>query len=99
MFKIEELSGSLIRSGRFKDAIPAFHAEIRLALKHGVITEAEMFNLLQGFAAILLCPSDMFGVEVLSESMQRLALRIPDYVPQVSQEQFDANVKASREVR
>lgn len=99
MFKIEELSGSLIRSGRFKEAISVFQNEIRLALNAGVITEAEMFNLQFRFCSILLNPSDMFAVNTLSDSMLKLAMRIPGYLPKVTPEEFEKNVKASREAK
>lgn len=99
MFKLEELSGSLIRSGRFKEAIPVLLNELFRALKHGVISEDEMRNILTRFGCILLNPSDMVDVRNLSESMLRLVLRIPGYVPTVSYEEFDKNVKASRETK
>lgn len=95
MFKIEELSGSLIRSGRFKDAIPKFFEELRLALTRGVITEGEMFALSSDFAEILLNPSNIDNVSFVSERMLKLALRIPDYVPNVTTD-YEKNVKASR---
>jgi hypothetical protein len=96
MFKLEELSGSLIRSGRFKDAIPIFYFEVKMALSRGVISELEMFSLSQDFATVLLNPADVDTVSELGEKMIKLALRIPGLVPVVS-EDYEANVKASRE--
>lgn len=96
MFKIEELSGSLIRSGRFKEAIPIFFMELKAAMSHAVITDIEMFSLSQAFASILLNPSNHELVEDLSSKMIKLALRIPNMVPTVSVD-YETNVKASRE--
>lgn len=97
MFKIEELSGSLIRSGRFADAIWPFSNELQAALHHGVISIDEMFTLNRHFNRILLNPSKTEEVVDLSNRMIKLALRIPDYVPVAKQKEFDKNVKASRE--
>lgn len=96
MFKIEELSGSLIRSGKFSEAIPKFWSEIQLALQHGIITQAELLECGEYFSRILLNPSDVDEVNALAGHMIKLAFRIPDYVPSVPTEEFKDNVKASR---
>jgi hypothetical protein len=98
MFKIEELSGSLIRSGRFVDAIPAFNRELQFAINRGCITLGELFSLNTMFCNILLNPSDYDEVAELSDKMIKLALRIPDFVPVVCSD-YEENVKASREVK
>lgn len=96
MFKIEELSGHLIRSGRFKEAIPTFNRELQFAINRGVIGLGEVFELNTTFCSILLNPSDVDDVSELANRMIRLALRIPDFVPVVSHD-YEENVKASRE--
>jgi hypothetical protein len=96
MFKIEELSGHLIRSGRFRDAIWPFSNEVQAALHHGVITLEELFALQRAFSFILLNPSNPDEVVQLSNRMLKLALRIPGYVPSVGSEEFEKNLKASR---
>ncbi len=100
MFKVmEELSGSLIKSGKFRQAIPQFTTELRMALKNGVISEQEIFGskgLLNRFSAILLNPSNFDEVQALGNSMLHLALRIPNAVPVVTKDVFDRNVKDSR---
>lgn len=80
MFKIEELSGSLIRSGKFKEAIPQFNSEMVAAMEAGCLGITEFFFVNEQFQNILLNPSNMDDVEALSTSMIRLALRIPNYV-------------------
>lgn len=96
MFKIEELSGSLIRSGRFREAIPAFNRELQFAMNRGCITLGELFDLNTSFCQILLNPSNVDYVSELSDKMIRLAMRIPDFMPVVTSD-YEENVKASRE--
>lgn len=96
MFKIEELSGSLIRSGKFKEAIPTFNRELQFAMNRGCITLGELFDINTEFCELLLVPS-VTEAEDLGNKMIKLALRIPDFVPIVPAVEFDANVKASRE--
>lgn len=97
MFKLDELSGHLIKSGRFKEAIPKFYAELEEARINGVISLKEMTSLSKDFAEILLNPSSYSDVEILGNKLIALVVRIPGKLKKVSEEEFDANVKASRE--
>lgn len=97
MFRLDELSGHLIKSGRFKDAIDKFYFELDTAKTLGVITYDEFYFLSRQFAFILLNPSDYKEVEALGNKMLNLAIRIPGKLPIVSEEEFKKNVKQSRE--
>lgn len=97
MFKINELSGHLIKSGRFKEAIPKFYDELKECVANGVISFRETTQLSEAFAHILLNPSDILEVNSLGDKMITLVLRIPGKIPTVTEEEFEANVKASRE--
>jgi hypothetical protein len=98
MFKLEELSGTLIKSGRFKEAVPVFSHEIRQALAYGILTEKELFEvIIPEWSIILLNPSNFDQVQKFGNMMLQLALRIPNKLPRVSHEEFDNNVKKSRE--
>jgi hypothetical protein len=101
MFKINELAGSLIKSGRFKDAVPIVINELAIAMRHGVITQEELLNpiggLLARFMHICLDPSDYDSVQKLGNAFIMLALRIPGMVETCSQEEYELNVKESRE--
>lgn len=98
MFKIEELSGSLIKSGQFRQAIPMFNRELKSAVDAGCITLSEMFHLNAEFFELLLIPN-VAKAEDLGEKMIKLALRIPSYVKIVTKDEFDKNVKESREAK
>lgn len=98
MFKIEELSGSLIRSGKFKEAIPSFNRELQFAVNRGCITLDELFEINTEFCQLLLVPN-VVEAEDLGDKMIKLALRIPDFVPAVPLVDFDNNVKESREAK
>ncbi len=83
MFKIEELSGSLIKSGRLKDAIEKFGYELQLSLSKGVLTENEVFGtdgIIARFNRILLNPNNVEEVMKLGDDMIFIAIRIPHYV-------------------
>lgn len=97
MFKLNELSGSLIKQGRFKESIDVFYNELELAVDNHVITWKELSDLSRDFSKILLNPSDYSFVQRLGTQMVNLAIRIPGYVPKATPEEFEANVKASRE--
>lgn len=90
MFKIKELSGQLIRSGRFGDAIEPFNQELKRALDNGVITIEELFTLNERFAKILLNPSDFKEVNSLGNAMIQVALRIKGLVEPVDKEADEA---------
>jgi hypothetical protein len=98
MFKIEELSGSLIKSGNFKDAIDPFYAELDEAFIAGCITYNEWLGLSKAFAWILLNPSNYEDVKAVGDKMIALAVRL-EKLPAVSTEEFNANVKKSREAK
>lgn len=101
MFKIHELAGSLIKSGRFKDAVPVVINELAIAMRNGVITQEELLNpitgLLSRFMHICLDPSDFEKVQKLGNAFILLALRTPGMVEVCSQEEYEQNVKESRE--
>lgn len=97
MFRLEELSGSLIKQGRFAEAIDRFYCEINIARQHGVITLTEFVDLSRAFAKVLLNPSCFDEVQTLGNQMLQLAIRIPNYVPTISEKEFKKNVKESRE--
>ena len=83
MFKIEELAGTLIKSGRFVDAINIFGQEVNLAYDYGVITKEELFGpngIIARFNRILLNPADVEEVKKLGDDMIFIAIRIPGYV-------------------
>lgn len=90
MFKIKELSGQLIRSGKFADAIEPFNQELKLALDNGVITIDELFTLNERFGKILLNPSDFKEVNGLGNAMIQVALRIKGLVEEVDKEEDEA---------
>ena len=100
MFKIEELSGSLIKQGRFKEAIPKVMNEIAIALNKGFLTEDELLNPVSGIPATLarvcLNPSDIKTVNLLGDKMLRLAIRC-NLLEVVKTEEYDKNVQESRE--
>lgn len=96
-FKIEELSGSLIKSGKFNEAIVPFFKEIDHAQAWGVITHNEMLTLQEDFCWLLLHP-DVKKAENLGTRMLNLAIRIPGKV-EVVKEEFDKNVQESRETK
>ena len=90
MFKIKELSGQLIRSGRFADAIEPFNQELRMALDGGVISIDELFDLNTRFAKVLLNPSTFREVNQLGNQMIQVALRIKGLVEEVKKEEDEA---------
>jgi hypothetical protein len=79
-FKIEELSGSLIKSGKFAEAIVPFFRELDEAHGNGVITHNEFLALQQDFCWLLLKP-DVQKAQSLGTRMMYLAIRIPGKVP------------------
>jgi hypothetical protein len=93
MFKIEELSGSLIKSGRFDDAIRVFFNELDKAHENGVISRDEMIRLQREFSYLLLRP-DAAQAKKLGDAMLALSLRMPP----VAEAVFEKNVKDSRRV-
>jgi hypothetical protein len=95
MFKIEELSGSLIKSGRFKDAITAFVVELAAADNAGLVTAVEHMNLQKEFCNLLLVP-DAKAAASLGDKMLALRLRVISRLS-LPKEEFDENVKKSRE--
>lgn len=97
MFKIEELSGNLIKSGRFKEAIPKFRYELCRALDHGVIKNIELFDLIEDFNELLLVPDASKAADIGNRMLQ-LALRTPDII-ELTKTEFGKNVKESREAR
>ena len=83
LFKIEELSGSLIKSGRFQDAIEVFNKELMEAMYEGVISTSELLGpggIISRFNHILLNPSNLDAVNKLGDDMIYIAIRIPNYV-------------------
>ena len=83
MFKIEELAGSLIKQGRFKDALPVVGHELSLAIAHSVISRREYFGpdgIMVRLGNILLNPGDTEAVQKLGDDLIYIAIRIPDYV-------------------
>lgn len=95
-FRIEELSGSLIKSGRFKDSIEPFFLELEQAWENGVITVNELRVLERSFAHLLLVPNAE-DARLLGEKMLTLHMRILSIKQPFDDEAFEANVKASRE--
>jgi hypothetical protein len=88
MFKIDELAGSLVKQGRFKDALPVIGEELRRAIAHQVITNMEYFGpngIMVRLGNILLNPADAEAVEKLGNDLIYIAIRIPDYVKKVDQ--------------
>jgi hypothetical protein len=90
MFKIKELSGQLIKSGRFVDAIKPFNQELRLALDNGVITIDELFDLNTRFAEVMFNPSNFKEVNLLGNQMVQVALRVKGLVEEVKKEEDEA---------
>jgi hypothetical protein len=101
MFKIEELAGSLIKSGRFKEAVPHVLNELAIAMRNGVVTERELLNpvcgLLARFMHVCLNPTNVDEVQKLGNAFIMLALRTPGMVEIASKEEYEKNVKESRE--
>lgn len=91
MFKIEELSGSLIKSGRFRDAIIPFISELDKAHAQGVITSGESKMLHRAFCELLLIP-DASSATILGDKMLALSLRMPP----IEVAEFHRNVEDSR---
>jgi hypothetical protein len=94
-FKLDELSGSLIKSGNFSQAICPFFAELDEAMLYGVISRDETRTLQEDFAWLLLNP-DAKKADYLGSKMLNLALRIPGKMKPVSSDEFDKNVENSR---
>ena len=90
-FKIEELSGSLIKSGRFKEAINPFVSELDKAHEKGVITRAEMILLQKAFCHLLLVPV-VADARALGDKMLALQLRMPS----ISESEFLGNLRESK---
>ena len=99
-FKIEELSGSLIKQGRFDAAIPKVINELHIALNKGVISEDELFNPVYGMPAVLaricLNPSNMDVVNKFGDKMLSIAIRC-GLLEVARTEEYDKNVQESRE--
>lgn len=102
MFKIEELSGSLIKQGRFKEAIPKVINELHVALNKGAIGEEELFNPIIGLPAVLaqicLNPSDMKQVNAFGDKMLNLAIRC-GLLEIAKSDEYEKNVRESRETQ
>jgi hypothetical protein len=83
MFKIDELAGQLIKSGRFTDAIPVFGKELEKALAANVVTKTEVFGetgIIARFNRILLKPNNVEDAQKLGDDLICIAIRIPYYV-------------------
>lgn len=83
IFKLDELAGSLVKSGRFLEAIPEFLKELNLAMEHGVLTESEIYGqqgVIARFCYVCLNPSNYDEVHKLGSDLILIAMRIPDYV-------------------
>jgi hypothetical protein len=83
MFKIAELAGTLVKSGRFTDAIPVMGKELQLAIAHRVITNEEYFGpngIMTRFCKMLLNPNSVEDAQKLGDDLIFIAIRIPDYV-------------------
>lgn len=92
-----QTAGQLIKSGKFKEAVPLVAKEIKLALRNAVITEGEMESLFVAFSSILLDPSDYENVQVIGDKFLAIELRIPNYLRPVSKEEFYNNIKLNYE--
>lgn len=95
MFKVTEIAGQLIKSGKFNDAIPVVIDELDYALREGVIMRDEMLALVQDWTHVLLNPSDFEQVQRVGERFISLAMRLPDYVQQVDQTEYKKNIEKS----
>jgi hypothetical protein len=83
MFKIDELAGTLVKSGRFKDAIPVLGKELQMAIEHRVITNQEYFGprgIMARFCEMLLNPNSADAAQKLGDDLICIAIRIPNYV-------------------
>lgn len=83
MFKIDELGGSLIKSGRWIDAIPKVAQELELAIRHRVISSQEYFGkngVMERLCKMFLNPNDTDAAAKLGDDLIYIAIRIPDYV-------------------
>lgn len=94
MFRLDEISGSLIKQGRFKEAITKFYYEIDLAINSNAISYKEMMALCESFSHLLLSPS-VDAAKELGDKMIMLAIRLPNYVPRVGNEFYD-NIEKSK---
>lgn len=95
MFKVKEVAGQLIKSGRFKEAIPLVAKELDEAIAHSLVPTSTIIGLLEDWSYILLDPSDFDEVQTLGNKFIQLAVRIPGYVEQVNREEYEKNKKAS----
>lgn len=93
---MQELSGHLIKSGKFYQAIEIFFEELELAVHNGVITYDERKALTVEFSLALLNPSRFREIQDLGNKMLLLALRTPEYVKDFNQKDFNQNVKDSK---
>lgn len=98
---VKETAGQLIKSGRFKEAIPMVMLDVMAALHHGVATKDELLGdalgLVAQFQHILLDPSDFEKVQKLGDKFLQLEMRIPGYLRPLSKEEFYKNVKLNYE--
>jgi hypothetical protein len=86
MFKIDEIAGVMVKSGRFKEAVPKIAAELELALAHRVITMREYFGpngVFERICKVMLNPNDVDAIQKLGDDLIFIAIRIPDYVKKV----------------
>jgi hypothetical protein len=86
IFKIDtvELSGSLIKSGRFQEAIPLLFQELDEAHGNGVITHDELMSIQLDFCRLLLKP-DAKNADWLGTKMLHLAVRIPGKIKKINE--------------
>lgn len=97
---MNEVAGQLIKSGRFRQAIPLVLYEMKLADDFGLLTNMEKYGengLLERLFKLMLNP-DYNDAQALGESFMQLAMRIPTYLPQINKDTFLDNVKLNYEV-
>jgi hypothetical protein len=85
-FKIDtvDLSGSLIKSGKFNEAIGLFFKELDEAHANGVLSHDEIMKLQMDFCELLL-KHDAKKADWLGNRMLHLAIRIPGKVKLVNE--------------
>lgn len=98
MNNTDQTAGQLIKSGKFREAMPLVAKEIKLALRNGVAREEELFaensGLLNDFFLVLLNPNDFDFVQQLGNRFINLEMRIPNYLTKVSESEYKKNVES-----
>lgn len=92
---MKELSGHLIKSGKFFHSIDVFIEELDLAHQKGVITLEEQKSLMKEFCLFLLNPSRFEEIQDLGDRMLQLAIRMPDYIDSY-QKTFYKNIEEAK---